>query len=218
MRSAVPVELGGERVSYTFTSGREAMAAYGPERVDQITRFVESRASIDDVRRATAFRIGSDGVTLIIEGLQIIGTDAKAWLEPYSQLFIALPGMKEPRIQERVVGGKNVLRISDRASPGEITHLYPSGDTVWLVAAQGPLLFEAVRRIPVRGGGAVAAPSSGSGESVLRMIADGQSTEDIVRRLRSQSNKVALSAYVDVLPTLAALVEEAKRRQAPPTE
>ncbi len=82
-----------------------------------------------------------DASAIVIQPHRVTGIDAAATLDAWVEILGL--NTERPTIEEALIAGQEVVRISDAARPDfPQLHLFAAGDVVWMVVAEDPAVIE----------------------------------------------------------------------------
>jgi hypothetical protein len=159
-----PDTVAGVPVSVEVQSGSQWLAAADRATPDgaKVASLTESLLAStgsqpDDLQVATALIEPSPDNRATITALQVAGADAATLVDP--AIAMLLGDVQEPELRLRWMAGRDVLRVSDAALPGTYPRtVYPVGDTLWVVEAEGDVLTEILGALPAAPSAAEADP------------------------------------------------------------
>lgn len=149
-----PAQIGGSELDIRVQSGSDWVADYDAgvdleaaviARTESLVADVE--ATLDDLTIATAAHVPSPGNVVTIAAVQVNDVEAHELVD--GAIALLLGDVIEPQVTVVFAGGRDVLKVRDAEVPGTYPRtLVPSGDTLWIIEAEPPLLDEIVAALP----------------------------------------------------------------------
>jgi hypothetical protein len=154
LADAFPDQLGGAPLEVIVRSGPDWVAGFDAS-VDTeaaVISLTESlltgvEATLDDLTIASALHTPSPGNVATISAVQVRDTAAHELVN--GSIALLLGDVIAPELEVVFAGGRDVLKVRDTEMPGGYPRtLVPSGDTLWVIEAEPPLLDEIVAALP----------------------------------------------------------------------
>ena len=151
-----PEAAGGQpiRENLEVQVGDEHIAGMDPDDPDDASEMQSLEAvaqamggTTADIVSASAFVEAEDGSYGLVGAYRVPGGDASLGVDPI--LAWGEGDLSEPRVETGTYANREVTLLYDDSQPENPPwHIYPAGDTLWLVMAEEPLLTEIFEQLP----------------------------------------------------------------------
>lgn len=149
-----PTTLGGQPLEVTIDDGAGWLARFDESDADGATVIERTRsllesvgASVEDLSIATAQHAPSEGNVATISAIRVRGAGAHDLIGGGIELLLG--DVATPDLEMRIDGGRDVLKVRDAEMPGAYPRtLVATGDTLWIIEAEPPVLGEILAALP----------------------------------------------------------------------
>jgi len=146
----VPTELAGTPVApenVVIFRGQEIIEL-NPAAAEQFQAVAEATGTrIDDMIQVSAYVEPAEGDLVFFGAVRVSGADAAEVLDVL--LPLSFETMQQPRVEVMEIGGRQVTRLYEDASPTiPPTNLITSGDVIWIVQADEAYVPGVIEQLP----------------------------------------------------------------------
>lgn len=147
-----PSEIAGKDLQVTTMTADDWLTQIGAGRRNKSAKAVQAYVrtagkEVADLSMGFASYAPSPGNVAALAAVRTRGSDGASLTEAVIPLLMR--SIEDPVVETIEVAAKSIRRVTDAATPGQYPrYAYGSGDTVWVIDAEGRALHEIVAALP----------------------------------------------------------------------